>query len=172
MIQSSNPKQKYQHHRGVERKPDPLLVDQQHKQKAPLLVTVPDVIDEAIPPLGSTIQMSDSTEPQSVEQEGEREVLPTQPDSHTLTPEKISETLGVRDQLEGDVAVNFSRTSSNDMEVSAGIDGDKVEQAELGKTVEPRTLETEQTEQAVQVCVHMCCLDSVFHIRMLLIMAM
>lgn len=48
MVQSSNPKQKYQQQHGVGGKggrDGPLLVDQQHKQKPPLLVTVPETMD-------------------------------------------------------------------------------------------------------------------------------
>ena len=59
VVQSSNPKQKYQQQRGVGGKggrDGPSLVDQQHKQKAPLLVAVPETMDSLLlqPQDGST----------------------------------------------------------------------------------------------------------------------
>lgn len=62
MVQSSNPKQKYQQQRGVDGKggrDGPSLVDQQHKQKAPLLVTVAETMDSQL------LQTQDGTAPLS-----------------------------------------------------------------------------------------------------------
>ena len=62
MVQSSNPKQKYHQQRDKDGKNAPLLVDNQHKQKAPLLVTMdrPQLQPLNELPTSDQIQVSES----------------------------------------------------------------------------------------------------------------
>ena len=72
MVQSSNPKQKYHQQRDKSEKNTPSsLVDKQHKQKAPLLVTVPETVDGPLFQPQSDLPASDQMQESELCEEGE-----------------------------------------------------------------------------------------------------
>ena len=96
MVQSSNPKQKYQQKRGASGKggrSEPSPVDQRHKQKAPLLVTVPETTDNQLPLLQDAMTTSNQEQvsvPSGQDEESE----------HTITLNSVEDKLpSVGDEL-------------------------------------------------------------------------
>ena len=72
VVQSSNPKQKYHQQRDKSEKSTPSsLVDKQHKQKAPLLVTVPETVDGPLFQPQSDLPASDQMQESELCEEGE-----------------------------------------------------------------------------------------------------
>ena len=146
MVQSSNPKQKYHQQRDKDEKnTSSTVVDKQHKQKAPLLVTVPETADHPLlQPQGDLPTPHQKQESELCEKDEEQGAT-----LGDAVDDKESEPAGGVRTSEGDQPMQ-EHSKGEEAELSATADESKLEDNHRSPP------DTEQEQEATpQVLVHL-----------------
>lgn len=141
MVQSSNPKQKYHQQRDKsEKNTSSSLVDKQHKQKAPMLVTVSETVDSPLLQPQSDLPTSHQKQESELCEEDE-ELGATVGDG---SEDKETESVGGMRTSEGDQLIQ-KQTERKETELLVAADESKLEDSHQRSRSPP---DTEQEQEA------------------------
>lgn len=157
VVQSSNPKQKYHQQRDKGEKNTPSSqVDKQHKQKAPLLVTVPKTLDSQLLQTQSDLSASDQIQESELGEKVEivSELGATISDD---TEDKETESMDGISTKEGNQSIQ-KHTERKVAEMFVTADESKLEDNhQLSKSPPDSEHEQETTAQVLLINIHPMC---------------